>query len=216
MVHPVVVVDSYRKIVGDLSSSGLEAKTSKTKVISYGTESKKSVVHSIKDINIVKTVKTAAIFLLWHCLSVPKVIYILRSSQCYIDQESIQGIDNAITVAAREICNVAFDADAWTIATMPVKYVGLSLRLSTDVTLPAYLASTAISKDFDDLMLSTNSYHHENAKMAHWDSTPFPVPNKPSIQSIMGCNTYQVGMSLCYLPLQSTPPGMHTVGFHLP
>ena len=47
------VIDSYPKIVADVSSIGVEANTSKTEVISYCTESWKSVVHSQKDVNIV-------------------------------------------------------------------------------------------------------------------------------------------------------------------
>ena len=63
-----------------------------------------------------------------------------------------------------------------------VKYDGLGIRLPTDVALPAYLTSTVISKDLVHIMLSTNSYLHEDDKMSHWDSTLFPIPNKPSIQ----------------------------------
>ena len=125
-------------------------------------------------------------FLLRHCLSVPKPTYTLRSSSRYIDQESLHDLDDAIAVVTGKICSLAFDADAWTIVTMPVKYGGLGPRLSNDVAIPAYLASTAISKDVVDLMLSTDSYAHEYAKRAHWDSTIFPVPNKSSIQSEWG------------------------------
>ena len=78
---------------------------------------------------------------------------------------------DAIAVAARQICNIAFNADALTIAMMPVKYGGLDLRLPTDVAIPAFLASTAISNGLGHLMLSTNSYLLWDAKRAHWDST---------------------------------------------
>ena len=78
-----------------------------------------------------------------------------------------------MAVAARQICNVALNADAWTIATMPVKYGGLGLHLSTNAALHAYLASTAISTDLVDLMLSTNSYILVDAKRVHW-TAPFP------------------------------------------
>ena len=47
------VIDSYPKIVADLSSIGLEVDTSKTEVISYHTESGKNVFHSLKDVKIV-------------------------------------------------------------------------------------------------------------------------------------------------------------------
>ena len=105
--------------------------------------------------------------LLQHCLSV------LFSSRHV----------NAIAVAAKQIINLVLDADTWTIVTMPVKDGGHGLRLPTDVALPAYLASTAVLSYLVDLMLSTNSHLDRDAKMAHWDSTLFPVSNKPSIQS---------------------------------
>ena len=100
----------------------------------------------------------------------PKLPYTLRSFQCYINRELLKGMDNEITVAARQICKVAFDANVWTIATMPVKYEGIGRRLSTDVDRTAYLASTAVSNDLTDRMLSINCYLQEDAGMAHWDS----------------------------------------------
>ena len=80
-----------------------------------------------------------ALFLLWQYFSVHQLLHTLCSSQYYIDQKSPQGVDDAIVVAARQICNAAFDA--WTIATTPVKYGGLT--------------STATSKDLVDLTLSS-------------------------------------------------------------
>ena len=47
------VNDSYPKIAVDLSSIGLEVNTSQTEFISYCTKSRKSVVHSPKDLRIV-------------------------------------------------------------------------------------------------------------------------------------------------------------------
>ena len=70
------------------------------------------------------------------------------------------------------ICSVAFDANAWTIATMPLKYGGLGLCLPTNVALSAYLASTAISKVFVNLMFSTDSYLQMDANV-HTGTAPF-------------------------------------------
>ena len=47
------IIDSYSKTIADLSFISLEVNTSKTEVISYCTESGKSVVHSPKDVKIV-------------------------------------------------------------------------------------------------------------------------------------------------------------------
>ena len=47
------VINSYRKIVSDLCSIGLEVNTSNTLVIYYCTESRKSVYHSPNDAKIV-------------------------------------------------------------------------------------------------------------------------------------------------------------------
>ena len=44
------VIDPYPKIGADISSIGLEVNTSKTQVISYCAESRKSVTHSPKDV----------------------------------------------------------------------------------------------------------------------------------------------------------------------
>ena len=91
-------------------------------------------------------------------------------------------MNDAIVMAAILICIVAFDADAWNIATMQAKYCCLGLRLPTDVALHVHLASTAVSTDLADRMLSTSSYLDEDEKRAHWNSTIFPVSNKHSIQ----------------------------------
>ena len=137
------IIDVYRKIVGNLCSISADVNTSKTDVVSYGTQGKKSFILSLNDAKIVslcdselsgsplfeeavlriryaKTEKLqlaigrlmyidcqTALFLLRHCHSVPKLLYTLRCSLCYIDQESLQGMDDAV---ARESRNVALRA----------------------------------------------------------------------------------------------------------
>ena len=117
-----------------------------------------------------------------NCLSVHKLIYTLRSSPSYIDQESLQGLDEAIAVAARQICNVVFIANDLTIVTMPVNYGGVGLCHPTNV---AHLASTAISKDlitscspqtviFTGMPKGTLGQHHFPSMLSiqsEWDAT---------------------------------------------
>ena len=78
----------------------------------------------------------------------PKISRLIRCAHyaimillCSIVQDSLQGLRWRQDVA-------------WTIATIPVEYGDLGLRVATDIALPAYLVSTAVSSDLVDFMLS--------------------------------------------------------------
>ena len=53
MVHPNPSLTPTKKIVDDLSSIDMEVNISKTEVISFCTESRKSFIHSQKNVKIV-------------------------------------------------------------------------------------------------------------------------------------------------------------------
>ncbi|XP_029656497.1 uncharacterized protein LOC115230450 [Octopus sinensis] len=81
------------------------------------------------------------LFLLKNFLSIPKILYILRSSPCFLHPKHLGSIDSIIRRHAELICNVQLDDLAWKQASLPIRMGGIGLRSPTDLALPAYLAS---------------------------------------------------------------------------
>ena len=100
-----------------------------------------------------------ALFLLKNCFSLPKLVYTLRSAPCYLEGDILNLIDSTIRSCAETICNVRFDEIGWRQAKLPVKLGGIGLRSSSDIALPAYLASLASSRSVVQSVLSTTNEH---------------------------------------------------------
>jgi hypothetical protein len=83
-----------------------------------------------------------ALYLLKNCLSLPKLLYILRTSPTWRCVEDLRHFDKLIQTATEELTNVKMSTQTWTQASLPVSYGGIGLRRSEDVAIPAFLAST--------------------------------------------------------------------------
>ena len=53
------------------------------------------------------------LFLLKNCFSIPKLMYTLRSSPCYLEQDLLDSFDSSIRSCAELICNVVLDDSGW-------------------------------------------------------------------------------------------------------
>ena len=84
-----------------------------------------------------------ALFLLKHCLAIPKMTYILRSSPCFKQPEILEQYDGIMRQSLESILNVPLGEEAWSQSSLPVAWGGLGIRKATEVSLPAFLA------DFD-------------------------------------------------------------------
>ena len=81
-----------------------------------------------------------AFFILKNCLSIPKLIYLLRSAPCFKCKDELEVFDTAIKTNMEKICNVSFGEENWSQASLPIRNAGLGLRSTADVPLPCFLS----------------------------------------------------------------------------
>ena len=89
-----------------------------------------------------------AFFLLRNCLSMPRLLFKLRSSPCYRLHAELTQFDKALRHAASTVCNVNFDDTGWQQSTLPVAHGGLGLSSAASVSLPAYTSSLSTTRQF--------------------------------------------------------------------
>ncbi|GAU94935.1 hypothetical protein RvY_06633 [Ramazzottius varieornatus] len=82
-----------------------------------------------------------ALFLLKNCLSLPKLLYILRRSPTFSCLPSLQAFDETIRKCAGKIANIAMDDTVWRQSSLPVSRGVLGIRRVDELALPAFLAS---------------------------------------------------------------------------
>ena len=77
-------------------------------------------------------------FFLKNALSLPRLLFLHRSSPCYRHSDDLVAYDEC---TAESICNVQFDDTGWKQAKLPVRFAGLGHRSADDQALPANLSS---------------------------------------------------------------------------
>ncbi|XP_055354129.1 uncharacterized protein LOC129599826 [Paramacrobiotus metropolitanus] len=82
-----------------------------------------------------------ALFLLKNCLSLPKLLYLLRTSPCWQFPDELKKFDEVIRVKAEQLTNVTMSGPVWEQASLPTKFGGLGLISASDVALAAYASS---------------------------------------------------------------------------
>ena len=87
-----------------------------------------------------------AYFLLKNCFSMPKLMYLLRSSPTFQHPDLLADFDDCLKSRVTDICNVSFDDIGWIQVTLPIRLGGIGLRRASDSALPAYLASISASQ----------------------------------------------------------------------
>ena len=88
-----------------------------------------------------------ALFILKNCLALPKLCYILRSSECWRYKEALDDFDETIRMALESVTNVPMTAGVWNQSSLPTSHGGLGIPKSADVALAAYIASLEASTD---------------------------------------------------------------------
>ena len=87
-----------------------------------------------------------AIILLRHSFALPKLLYCLRTSPCFLSP-LLQTYDDLLKSITSAIININFSENdlAWTQATLPVNFGGLGIRSAVQLAPSAFLASAAAS-----------------------------------------------------------------------
>lgn len=96
-----------------------------------------------------------AYFLLKHCLGIPKLTYLIRTTPFWKFPEIVQRMDLSIKLALESICNTKIDDYQHTIATLPCRLGGLGIRKIEDIIYPAFLSSVVSTSGLINEMLST-------------------------------------------------------------
>ena len=108
-----------------------------------------------------------ALFLLRHCFAMPKLTYFLRTSPCFLEQDTLENFDKIIKDSLVNILNISLPDMAHTQATLPIAKGGLGLRLATEIALSGFLSSVCATKSSVRLLLPMNVNCATNV---FWDS----------------------------------------------
>ena len=82
-----------------------------------------------------------ALSLLKNCMSLPKLLHVLRCSECWKKPQRLQTFDNLIREKLQAIANVAMTKTVWEKVSLPLKRGGMGMTLAEDMARPAYLSS---------------------------------------------------------------------------
>ena len=95
-------------------------------------------------------------YLLKNCLSLPKLLYFLRTSTCFNHQAPLEKYDKTVRDGLSKVCNVNFDDISCTQVTLPAEMGGLGVSSASLLALPAFLASAFGARDFLMTFFSEN------------------------------------------------------------
>ena len=98
-----------------------------------------------------------ALLLLRHSFAIPKLLYCLRSSPCFLSPV-LQEYDELLKSIVGDIVNIGFgDNDpAWSQASLPVSFGGLGIRSAVQLAPSAFLASAAACSDLIQLVVPSH------------------------------------------------------------
>ena len=98
-----------------------------------------------------------AYLLLHHSLAIPKLLYLLRMSPCFLSS-SLKIYDDELRATICSSFNIQLaDSDpSWTQSTLPVRHGGLGIRSAVQLAPSAFLASAAASSGLAHLILPAN------------------------------------------------------------
>ena len=87
-----------------------------------------------------------AFFLLWNCLSMPRLLFKLRCSPCYRLHSELTQFDETLRQSASTVCNGNIHDTGWQQSTLPVAQGGLGLSLAVKVSFLAYASSLCATR----------------------------------------------------------------------
>ena len=79
-----------------------------------------------------------ALFLLKNCISIPELMYLLRSSPTWKVPHLLLHFDEIVRSGLESIVNIAINDSTWTQASLPVRNGGLGIRSALSLSLPAF------------------------------------------------------------------------------
>ena len=148
-----------------------------------------------------------AFLLLRHSIAMPRLLYILRSSPCFLTP-ALPKYDSILRSVTSSVININLQDDdsAWLQASLPVNLGGLGIRSVGQLAPSAFLASAAASSSLANLFLPFRlhiiPYFIVDEALLHWEQAheqPPPPPDashrqkawdlprvEAAVQSLMG------------------------------
>ena len=99
-----------------------------------------------------------ALYLRKKCLSIPKLLYVLRCCPAWRFGSGLAIFDEVIRASLSRITNTAMIDEVWRQASLPVSYGGLGIRKTVEIALPAYLASIYSVERVASVIVPTTSW----------------------------------------------------------
>jgi hypothetical protein len=127
----------------------------------------------------------SGLYLLKNCLAIPKLMYVLRTSPCFLHPNILQIFDNLIKTELIKISNCDIRDRNWSQSTLPVRYGGIGIRRTVELALPAFLASVhSVKPLIDIIMVQEVRDKFLEAGLSLWSSNynSFPDESKKGTQ----------------------------------
>ena len=106
--------------------------------------------------NLEKMEPHTALFLLRNCFSIPKILYFLRTSECFRENTLLDKYDTLINRMLERITNVSMDKNSLSQARLPDNLGGLGIPSAVDLAPSAFLASVCGSERLACAILGTD------------------------------------------------------------
>ena len=107
-------------------------------------------------VNLARIHPHQAFYLLRHCLSIPRLMYLLRSSPTYYCIDNLRSYDDTIRNGLSRLMNVDISEECYKQSRLPTRHGGLGIRSVADISLPAYISSYNSSIDLMQVTLSAS------------------------------------------------------------
>ena len=120
---------------------------------------------------------TKFVFILKNCLSLPKLCYILRCSECWEVEDKLQQFDELMRMTLQSITNVPMSVDAWEQSSLPTGMGGLGIPKALDIAKPAFISSLIASADLVSSIVPESHLQEKIASMVEvWQTEMGAIP----------------------------------------
>ena len=108
-------------------------------------------------------------FLLRNCFSIPKLLYVLRTSPAFSETQLLSEFDEFLRLTAERLSNVALSEQAWSQFTLPIHLGGMGLQLPSELAPSAFAASYYSCQNLISAILGASPELLEvHAAESHW------------------------------------------------
>lgn len=129
----------------------------------------------------------SAIFLLTHCFSLPKILFILRTSPAFIKPELLLDIDRCLRNIAMDITNVDLSDSQWIQANLPTRLGGFGINSVADTASSAFISSWLSCQQLTSSILGNSSFSEPLLDQARADwCNRSKLPDFPDLPTLQG------------------------------